>query len=143
VPGPAARLQAPREEVSRVVNFGAFPHSGDRSLESHAPAPPAGRPPGPSLRGVRWVAAGIPARTSAVLPNKALQLTRRHPGVCQGYQPAGGRSGGRFAGRPPDVSSRFTGGAQLSARSVRVRHEVVPVAVMTAIESYSRGGRRT
>jgi hypothetical protein len=49
---------------------------------------------------------------------KALQLTRRRPGACQGYQPAGGRSGGRFAGRPPDVSFPLTGGAQLSAVSV-------------------------
>ena len=54
-------------------------------------------------------------------PNKALQLTRRRRSACQALQPAGGRSGGRFAGRPPDVSSRFTGGAQLSAVSVRPR----------------------
>jgi hypothetical protein len=54
-------------------------------------------------------------------PNKALQLTRRRPGACQGYQPAGGRRGDRFAGRPPDVSFLFTGGAQLSAVSVRRR----------------------
>src|SRR5262245_65813133 len=53
--------------------------------------------------------------------NKALQLTRRHHSAC-GSPPAGGRPvGGRFAGRPPDVSSRFTGGAQLRALSVRRR----------------------
>src|SRR5262245_6413440 len=52
-------------------------------------------------------------------PNKALQLTRRRRSACDG--PPGGRSGGRFAGRPPDVSSRFTGGAQLSALSVGQR----------------------
>jgi hypothetical protein len=61
----------------------------------------------------------IPAfETRRAQPNKALQLTRRRPGACQGFQPACGRSGGRFAGRPPDVSLPFTGGAQLSAVSV-------------------------
>jgi len=53
-----------------------------------------------------------------VRPNKALQLTRRRRSTCQALQPPGGRTGGRFAGRPPDVSSPSTGGAQLSALSV-------------------------
>ncbi len=33
---------------------------------------------------------------------KALQLTRRRSGACQGFQPAGGRLAGRSAGRPPE-----------------------------------------
>jgi hypothetical protein len=37
-----------------------------------------------------------------VPPNKALQLTRRRPEACQGSQPAGGRAGGKSAGRPPE-----------------------------------------
>ena len=48
-------------------------------------------------------------------PNNALQLPRRRRSACQALQPAGGRSGGRFAGRSPGVASCSTGGAQLSA----------------------------
>jgi len=51
-----------------------------------------------------------------MLPNNALQLTRRRTSACQAFQPAGGRLGAETGGRPPDVSSSFTGGAQLSAR---------------------------
>jgi hypothetical protein len=40
--------------------------------------------------------------TRGAPPNKALQLTRRRPGACQGYQPAGGRLGSRSGGRPPE-----------------------------------------
>jgi hypothetical protein len=45
---------------------------------------------------------------------KALQLTRRRPGACEGYQP-GGRVGWQERRPPAGVSSGFTGGAQLSA----------------------------
>jgi hypothetical protein len=39
--------------------------------------------------------------TSGWGPNK-VQLTRHRPGACQVFQPAGGRLGGRSAGRPPE-----------------------------------------
>jgi len=35
---------------------------------------------------------------------KALQLTRRRFGACEGYQPAGGRVGGGLTGRSPFVA---------------------------------------
>jgi len=69
-------------------------------------------------------------------PNKALQLTRRRRSSCPGYQPAVGRAGGRFAGRPPDVSSPSTGGAQLSALSVRRRRQVGVVKRLPEVESW-------
>src|SRR5262245_31233658 len=72
-----------------------------------------------------------------MLPNKALQLTRRRRSACQALQPSGGRSGGRFAGRPPDVSFPFTGGAQLSALSVGLQK-------MNSVASYyGRYARRS
>jgi hypothetical protein len=40
--------------------------------------------------------------SARIASNKALQLTRRRFGACGGYQPAGGRLGGRSAGRPPE-----------------------------------------
>jgi len=35
-------------------------------------------------------------------PSKTLQLTRRRRSPCEALQPAGGRAGGRSAGRPPE-----------------------------------------
>jgi len=39
-----------------------------------------------------------------VPPNTALLLTRRDRSACPALQPAGGRTGGRFAGRPSAVA---------------------------------------
>jgi hypothetical protein len=56
---------------------------------------------------------------------KALQLTRRRPGACEVRGPAGGRTGWQERRPPAGVSSGFTGGAQLSARSVRPRFDAL------------------
>jgi hypothetical protein len=64
-----------------------------------------------SERRAGWQCRGSP-------PNKALQLTRRRRAACGG-PPAGGRPGGWQERRPPaGVPWCYTGGAQLSARSV-------------------------
>ena len=55
------------------------------------------------------------------MSNKALQLTRRRPGACEVRGPAGGRVRWQERRPPAGVSSGYTGGAQLSAVSVRPR----------------------
>src|SRR5262245_33616073 len=58
-------------------------------------------------------------------PNKALELTGRHPGVCEALQPPAARGGmGDTPGGRRSVPVASRGGRQLNAVSVRRRREI-------------------